>query len=166
MQKSRWSEYAIVIGLGLVIAMGITLFLYWRDDSTPGTTPTPTPAASAPPVTQLPDKQAAPIEFLVPEDQSVFEQKALTVTGHTFPDSPVVIFMGEKDFLVYSDATGAFSLDLNLDSGANQLTATVVTPDGESFSDSRLVVYTNKSLEEILLTEQELLEADQQQPTP
>lgn len=157
-EKSKWQEYGLVIGLGLLVAFIITLIMYLRArPTTPDASPSPTPT----PVTSLPDKQNEPIEFIDLENESVFDNKSITVAGHTFPNLPVVIFVNQKNFVTTSDEQGNFSLDINLDSGSNLIIITTVDEQGQSYSDQRLVVYTNKSLDEILLTDEELQAVDQ-----
>lgn len=70
----------------------------------------------------------------------------------------MVIFVNRKNFFTTADENGNFSLDFNLESGSNIIEAVAVDENGNSYSDTRLVIYTNKSLEEVLLTEQEVLQ--------
>ncbi|MBQ6436358.1 hypothetical protein IJJ27_02215 [bacterium] len=158
----RTKEYLIVIGLGLLVAFGVTLFLYYHssDNLPPQATPTPTPA----PITELPDKKSNPLTLDNLENESVFDTKSLTITGHTFPNLPVVIFINQKNFITDSDEFGNFSFDVNLESGSNLIQVTSVDQGGQSYSQERLVIYTNKSLDEILLTDEELKNAQSETP--
>jgi hypothetical protein len=155
--SSLVKEIMIVVCLGLVIALIITAVLYWRSsrERLPTTSVTPT----ATPMTALPEKTPLPIEFLSPENESVFTSKEISISGRTFPNTPVVIFLGDtKSFVTQSDHEGNFNFDLNLESGSNILEAIVVDEFNHSYSDTRSVVLTTKSLEEILLTEAEVLQ--------
>ena len=76
----------------------------------------------------------------------------------TFPNLPVIIFVNRKNFFTTSDNQGYFSLDFNLESGSNLIEAMVVDDQGRSFKDSRLVIYTNKSLQEVIVSETEVLQ--------
>lgn len=149
-------EIAIVISLGLLAALVITLIIQYRfKQNQPLTNP---PSPSPTPLMELPEKTPPPIELTNLEDETVFENKSLTITGHTFPNLPVVIFVNSKDFVTTADDQGYFSLDFNLESGSNYIEAMVVDDQGRNFSDSRLVIYTNKSLQEIIVTETEVLQ--------
>ena len=161
-----WQEYAIVIILGLLVSFGVTAFLFVRSDRNPAAIPTPAPVSLSPePVTSLPEKQVAPIILTSPEDEAVFDNKAITIAGEASPEALVVVFVNQKNFVVTSDKNGNFALDVNLESGSNAIRAVMVDDQGATYSDNRLVVYTNKSLEEILLTQEEFEEMLQEKVT-
>jgi len=160
-----WQEYAIVIALGLLVSLVTTVFLFWRSDDNPIVIPTPPPAPSSPPpVVTLPDREEKPIILTSPDNEAVYDNKAISIAGEASPGALVVLFVNTKNFVVTADARGDFRLDVNLDSGSNVIKATMVDDRGVAHTDERLVVYTNKSLEEILLTEEELHEAVEQKP--
>lgn len=149
-------EIAIVVSLGLLIALVITIVFWHSQQKNTGSlyqvSSSPTPLLT------LPEKTPSPIEFTNLENETVFENKAIVVTGKTFPHAPVVIFVNRKNFFTTADENGNFSLNFNLESGSNIIEAVAVDENGNSYSDTRLVIYTNKSLEEVLLTEQEVLQ--------
>lgn len=149
-------EITIAICLGLLAALVITLIIEYRLNQNQPTTQTP--SSSPTPLMSLPEKTPPPIELTNLENEAVFENKALTVTGHTFPNLPVIIFVNRKNFFTTSDNQGYFSLDFNLESGSNLIEAMVVDDQGRSFKDSRLVIYTNKSLQEVIVSETEVLQ--------
>ncbi len=146
-------EIIIAIVFGLLIAFGLTFFVYISQNQSEVA---PIASASPTPLAALPEKTLSPLSLLQPENEAVFEDKALVITGTTFPNLPVVIFVNQKDFFTTSDAQGNFSLDVNLESGSNLIVATTVDDSGLSHSDQRLVVYTNKSLEETLVSPDEV----------
>lgn len=153
----------------MLVSLVATVFMFWRSDRNPIVIPTPIPKASSVPMTELPAKPREPIQLTSPENEAVFDNKAITIAGEASPEALVVIFVNQKSFAIDADRTGKFTLDVNLESGSNQIMAAVVDENGETFWDKRLVVYTNKSLEEILLTDDELekeIEKDQQQGEP
>lgn len=149
-------EISLAIILGILVALGITFFIYQKNqaivsEDIPSTTPSPTS------VETLPEKEAAPIAITFPEHEAVFEDKALTITGtSTFPNAPIVIFINQQDFFTQSDNSGNFSLTANLESGSNIIVATIVDDQGVDHSDQVTVVYSNKSLEETLVSEEEI----------
>jgi len=153
----NWHEYLIVVILGIVVSLIVTVVMFWRSDGNQIIIPTPPPRpATPPPVTQLPDMRSRAIQLTAPADEAVFDNKALTITGEATPGSQVVVFVNQKNFVIKADDKGDFTLDVNLESGSNEIVAAVIDEQGDTFWDRRLVVYTNKSLEEILLTDEEL----------
>ncbi len=161
-----WQEYAIVVILGLLVSFGVTAFLFIRSDRNPTALPTPVPLPVSPePVTTLPEKQTAPIILTSPEDETVFDNKAITIAGEASPEALVVVFVNQKNFVLEANKNGDFTLDVNLESGSNAIRAIMIDDAGNTFSDERLVVYTNKSLEEILLTQEEFEEMLQEKDT-
>ena len=145
-------EILLAIILGVLTALGITFFIYQNNQkATSSPTPTPTPV-----VETLPEKSTSPINFTSPENEAVFENRAIVITGTAPANSPIIVFVNRQDFFTQSDDTGNWSLDLNLESGSNTIIATFVNDLGESFSDERLVIYTNKSLEETLVSDDEI----------
>jgi len=149
-------EISLAIVLGILVALGITFFIYQKNqtivpEDIPSTTPSPTS------VETLPEKEVAPIEITFPEHEAVFENKALTITGtSTFPNAPIVIFINQQDFFTQSDNNGSFSLAANLESGSNIIVATIVDDQGVDHSSQVTAVYSNKSLEETLVSEEEI----------
>jgi hypothetical protein len=159
-KRALRQEISVAIVAGLVIASIITMIIYLSQNRSTTPTPATTATPTATPTTTLPDKPPTPIEFTGLVNETVYDHKSITVTGHTFPNLPIVIFINQKDFFTQSDAAGNFALDINLESGSNVITATVVDQDGSTYTAEILLVYTNKSLEEILLTEDELKAQD------
>lgn len=149
-------EISLAIILGILVALGITFFIYQKNKvSTPEEIITVT--SSPTPVATLPDKQTAPIAITFPEHEAVFEDKAITITGtSTFPNTPVVIFINQQDFFTQSDNNGNYSLATNLESGSNIIVATIVDDQGKDYSAQITAIYSNKSLEETLVSEEEI----------
>lgn len=152
-------EILLVIALGICVALGVTFFIYQKQQANNELN---SPTASASPATDnlatLPEKPANPINLTFPENEAVFEDKATTITGVTTANTPVVIFINQKDFFTQSDESGNFKLDVNLESGSNIIKGVIVDENGQQQSDQIIVVYSNKSLEETLVSEEEIKE--------
>ena len=149
-------EVFLVIVLGILVSLGITFFIYQKqqtDQNTPAATAKPTATEN---LTTLPEKVADPIQITFPENEAVFEEKAITITGTTQANLPIIIFINQKDFFTQSDGAGNFSLDVNLESGSNIIKSVIIDDAGTQWSDEVLVVYSNKSLEETLVSEEEV----------
>ncbi len=157
-------EVILAIILGIFVALGLTFFIYQSNQNSLSTASDPAvadnPVAPAN-LDSLPEKADSPIRLTFPENEAVFEEKAITITGHTqFINTPIVIFINQKDFLATSDDQGNFSLSVNLESGGNIIMATVIDDQGASYSDQVIVVYSNKSLEETLVSDDELISSE------
>ncbi len=158
MKKTMGKEITFAVISGLIIALIITFIIYFRSNQEEINQfrPSPTPT----PITKLPDKTDNPINITFPDNEVVFEDRSLTVTGNTFPLSPIIIFLNQKDFFTQSNEQGDFSFDLNLESGSNHLIVTTIDDQGTNYSDERIVIHTNKSLEEKLISEDEVTTED------
>ncbi|MDO5561634.1 MAG: hypothetical protein Q4G02_02570 [bacterium] len=152
-------EILLVIALGICVALGVTFFIYQKQQNNNELN---SPIASASPTAEnlvtLPEKPADPINLTFPENEAVFEDKAITVIGTTTANTPVVIFINQKDFFTQSDADGNFQLDVNLESGSNIIKGVIVDENGQQQTNQIIVVYSNKSLEETLVSEEEIKE--------
>jgi hypothetical protein len=149
-------EIILAVILSILVALGITFFIYQKNKvAAPEEASQATPSST--PVDSLPEKETAPVTISFPEHEDVFEDKSITITGISiFPDTPVVIFINQKDFFTQSDNNGHFSLAANLESGSNIIVATIVDNQGKNYSDQVTVIYSNKSLEETLVSEEEI----------
>ncbi len=79
-------------------------------------------------------------------DNSVTDQATFTVSGKTLPKTYLAITTESNDYLIVPSDVGSFSQVVNLIRGANRLTVTVYTQDGEKVEQSLSVVYTTAPL--------------------
>ncbi len=128
---------AIVIGflLGLIITFGVYRLRVAK--SRKSATPVASPTASVAPAVS--DSQ---ITIHSPEEGAIQEDKSTTVTGSTLPDSYVVLFVNNTEYIRQSDSSGNFSFDVELTEGSNLLTVNVLTDDGTVLSKERTVIVT------------------------
>jgi hypothetical protein len=128
---------AILIGflLGLIITFGVYRLRVAKNPKTG--IPVATPAAST-----LPTTSSSQITIHSPEEGAIQEIKSATVTGSTIPDSYVVLFVTNTEYIRQSDATGNFSFDVELAEGSNLLTVNVLTDDGTVLTKERTVIVT------------------------
>lgn len=132
MRKELLWAGIIGISFGLIIGFGtwrVRSSLKPKEDGKP----TPTPQVVGQPKITI-DK---------PENRSVVTSDLITVTGITKPSSWLV-FSGEKeDYILESDGAGAFSKDIDLISGVNQIKVTSFNTAGDMISQEILVVYSS-----------------------
>ena len=83
-------------------------------------------------------------------------ERDITITGTSIPDGFVVIFVNDNENIVLADADGEFSVEVALESGSNIISAYTVGDDGETHSHQITVIFSNKSLEENLVSDSEV----------
>jgi hypothetical protein len=131
--------WAIIAGivLGLTIAFGV-----WRIN----TTITPNKKTDQSKASPTP-KQAAAGEFKIvldkPENDDVVTENSVTVSGLTKPSSWVTLSGEGSDYIVQSDTSGAFTEDVNLVAGVNQIKITAFEVAGSQSATGVLVVYSS-----------------------
>lgn len=137
MKKEVLIAILIGFGLGLSITYGIyRVRLALQEDPTTiadivSSTPTPSPEGEA------------LLSILNPVDGSIQEQTATTVTGSTIPNSMVVLFVNNEDYIQSSDNSGSFSFEVELETGSNVLTTHVLNDTGQVVSRTSTVIVSN-----------------------
>ena len=108
---------------------------------------------------------ASLVKITAPENESVATEKNAELRGEAFARQPVVIFVNDDDQIIMAAEDGTFELAITLESGSNVLSAHAINPEtGETISHQITIVHSNKSLEETLVTDQEVREAAKDQP--
>ena len=128
--------FAIIGGsiFGLVIAFGI-----WRVNS--ALSPRNQAATDS---TEEPDKQNAIISVAEPSENDVLGASPTAISGLTRPASLVVLSGEEHDYLVVADNKGAFTEDISLIGGINQIVATAFDKDGTSGEQKLTLIYSTE----------------------
>ncbi len=78
-----------------------------------------------------------------PEDGTVQTTKELTVTGTTTPNSMIVLFVNNQDFISTTDDSGNFSFQVELEEGSNVIRVHVLNNESEAVVEERLVVVSD-----------------------
>lgn len=78
-----------------------------------------------------------------PEDGTIQTEKELNVAGTTTPNSLIVLFVNDNDFISNSDDSGNFSFKVNLENDANIIRVHVLNENGEAAVEERLVVVSD-----------------------
>ncbi len=118
---------------GLVIAFGI-----WRINS--ALSPKDEGATS----TEEPKKETAIISIAKPSENDVLGETPTSFSGLAKPGSLVVLSGEDDDYLVIADGKGAFTQDVALTGGINQIVATAFDKDGASGEQKMTVVYSTE----------------------
>ncbi|OGM76591.1 hypothetical protein A2210_01820 [Candidatus Woesebacteria bacterium RIFOXYA1_FULL_40_18] len=129
--------FAILAGsiLGLIIAFGvwranIALSNRTNGNSSASQTPSPKPESS--------------ITLASPEDGAVITQNTVKISGLTKPNSQVVISTENADYIVKTEAGGAFESEIELTAGVNQLVISAFSENRESVSINLVLVYSSE----------------------
>lgn len=133
---------AIIVGLTLGLSLTYGFYLMRRSaqtSSTPSTdlqefidvSPTPEPTI------------ANKIILLTPEEGSVLEEAQTVLSGSTIPNSYLVLFVNEEEYIGTSDEAGNFSFDVELENGSNLLAVHLVEDSGETAIRERTVIVSD-----------------------
>ena len=133
--------FAIVLGLGLglIVTFGIytarnTIITHTTDvAATPIATPAATPADAS-------------LTVFSPDDESIQFDNDVKVTGTTFANSMVVIFINNTSNITQADASGNFSIETTLDAGSNVITIRALDQNGNQAEQQRTVIFTTPDL--------------------
>ena len=135
---------AIIVGftIGLIITFGVYTARKALNNRTV-TLPQPTPVAS--PQTTVTTHF---ITVTQPETETVHSQEKIALTGTTTPNSVVTVFTEEDEILIYADAEGKFSANIELIGGANIIKLVSINPDSNQTAETELtLVYTTATIE-------------------
>ena len=136
MKKEAFVAILVGLSMGLIITFGV-----YRVTNT----------ITEPPVTNLnenPSNSEATetptiLALHSPEDGSIQTQKELTVAGTTTPNSFIVLFVNDSDFISNTDESGNFSFKAELEDGVNILRIHVLNNSGDAIVEERLVVVSD-----------------------
>lgn len=81
-----------------------------------------------------------------PEQDSLSYSASIIISGKTGPKKEVLISTENDNLVIQSKQDGSFSTVLNLDEGANNITAVVFDALGDSRSANRTVYYSKEKL--------------------
>ncbi|MBI5044525.1 MAG: hypothetical protein HZC02_01235 [Candidatus Levybacteria bacterium] len=140
MKAERIILSLIAIFVGLLVAGG-AFYIYQMtkqipDDQADTITikshPTPTP------------RSANFLSIESPKNESIVENKTITITGKTVPKSTIIVSTVSSDQVVKPSAAGNFSLTQVIDTGVNLVTVTAIFPDGNQQTQQRIVSYVTE----------------------
>lgn len=136
MKKEVVLAIIIGFGLGLLITFGIYTA---RTALQNQPSPTPSPLVS-------PEATGAALTVSYPPDEALLDTEKITLEGKTVPHSTVAIVATAGEYLATADEEGNFSVDIELDGGANRIDITSFTPDGSTATLTLTVVYSTAKI--------------------
>ncbi len=131
--KERFQSYGMVVPVAVslialfLVAGGILLAIQLTKPQTAAPSPQPQQVAARPLF----------LEVTNPSDGTVVNEKNLTVSGRTLPNTTVVAFTDNDENTVESDNHGNFTANVNLDGGINFLTISAL---GDGSDDKKLMM--------------------------
>ncbi len=141
MKKETIILSLIALVIGLLVAGGF-FFAYQAITSPPernGTeitlNATPTPVSS----------NSDELMVNEPEDESVVENKSVTISGKTIPGSVVVIASENGENVAEPAENGDFSVNMTISEGVNIIEVVSILPTGEERRVVRTVTYSTET---------------------
>jgi len=133
-------EMLIAVLIGFLLGLAITFGVYRSQVAERRKAMQSVPIETAPPAT--PDANSL-LVITSPEDGAIQTETETTITGTAAPNSQVVLFVNDTDYVRESDEDGNFSFTVDLDDGTNILTITMVDLDGTTVTKQRSIVVTD-----------------------
>lgn len=146
MKKEVFLAISIGFILGLVITFGV-----WTANKSLKSLPqsTPTPAIVSNSTSPSPGPSVSPAASLTitsPDPDSLVDKTPLTVKGTTTPNTAIAITANTGEQIVTADASGNFSVDVDLEGGYNIISVTAFDSTGASVNKKIIVTYTTSKI--------------------
>ncbi len=139
MKQERVILSFIMVVIGLLVA-GVAFYVYQGTKTIPGSkttvsvaTPTPTPIGAS-----------VYLSLNSPVNESVVDNKTVTVSGKTTPDATIVIITNSDQKVVQPSGQGDFSTTVIITSGTNLIRVTAFGSDGQSETMQRTITYSTE----------------------
>lgn len=149
-------EFILAITLGAILGFGITGSIYALTKSKAPSAPKITPIAitsidpsipTSPVATSIPTSTSVPnLTILSPIDNSIVSNSKITLTGTTVSNSVITVSTIAKIFNTAADNNGDFSIDIDLESGANMLNISSVDTNDNQSDSQILVTYSTAKI--------------------
>lgn len=79
-----------------------------------------------------------------PKDESVTDNKTVTVSGKTIPTATIIVSTGISDQVITPSSEGDFSTTATIDTDENQIIVTAIAPSGEEVKKTVTVTYSTQ----------------------
>ena len=136
-------EVLLAIFIGLSVGLLITYGIY-RSQTVNTTSQIDSLTGSPEPSNATQDNATLVIHS--PQDESIVAEAKTTIAGGTTPQSFVIIFVNNREFLTTADGSGNFSISADLESGSNIITVTALDENGHKTTKELTVVFSTQPL--------------------
>lgn len=92
------------------------------ENQTASPSPTPIESSESSPSSQAQMSKKSSLVLNSPKNEDVVSASTTNVSGTAGPNSAITVTGGKEDAVTFADENGAFSLDVKLDEGRNDLT--------------------------------------------
>lgn len=148
-------ELILAIILGGILGFGVTGTMVAINKKNPPPS-SPSPAPPTPAVTSLTPapllsptptvgqdiSQTSPITINTPENYAVINSSKITISGSTTAQSLIVITLGDQSYQTKAQDSGAFSQDVDLETGANFINVTAIDQNDNQFQAQLVITYS------------------------
>lgn len=140
MRKEVFIVIIIGILIGSIVAYGVytaqTAIKKQQTQTEVSQEPTPEPTPSV----------SHTLTLIEPQNESIFDEEEITISGATTPNAVITIIAEENEYLLTADAQGAFSAEVTLIGGANNIVVTAFDENGNRAEQTVTVVYSTAQL--------------------
>jgi Glucodextranase, domain B len=154
---SMIKEIALAITLGALLGFGITGGYLASQKSKKTSTSVPTPIVSAkttnsPSIAPTPTiaNELTTTESILtidsPKDEDIVANSLLKISGSSLPDSIIVANTNLKHYQTKTSSTGEFTLQVELESGTNNIQIDAFSPDDTQSSVTLQVTYSTAKI--------------------
>jgi cytoskeletal protein RodZ len=81
-----------------------------------------------------------------PENESIVTNSKVTVKGSTSPQSTLVITTPSKSYFATADNAGNFNVDIDIDSGVNQVQIDSIDPQDDQATTQLIITYSTANI--------------------
>jgi hypothetical protein len=137
MKQERVILSFIMVIIGLLVA-GVAFYLYQGTK----TVPVSKTSIVTPSPTSTPINTSVFLNVDNPIDESVVDNKTVTVSGKTTPDATVVIITNSDQKVIQPSGQGDYSTTITITDGTNLIRVIAFGSDGQSATVQRTITYS------------------------
>jgi hypothetical protein len=152
-----FKELLLAVILGALLGFGITgavVAVKNSKSASPASTVNPQPTASrtvSPQPSNNPsetpvDTNAHQIIIESPQNESIVTNSKITIKGSTSPQSSLVVTTPTKSYFAAADNAGNFNIDIEIESGVNQVQIDSIDPQDNQATTQLLITYSTAKI--------------------
>jgi len=139
MKQERVILSFIMVIIGLLVA-GVAFYIYQGTKSVPSSKT----AILAPSPTATPITTSVYLNVDSPADESIVNNKTVSVSGKTTPEATIVIMTNSDQKVIEPSGQGDFSTTITITDGANLIRVIAFGSDGQSTIVQKTITYSTE----------------------
>jgi hypothetical protein len=139
-EKVVLSFVAVLIGL---VAAGTAFYFYQSTKTIPNPKTEPIEVVENQTPEPLSDENHL-LKIDDPQDEAVFENRQITVSGRTIPGATIIVSTEDGDEVIEPADNGDFDLTITIPSGTSILQFAAIFPDGTEKREIRTVTFSTE----------------------